>query len=66
MIPRLLAAPPPGWTVDTDVVVVGSGIAGLVAALRCRPHGRVLLVTGVWADLTVQMQVWVNGFTPAV
>ena len=26
----------------------------------------VLLVTGAWADLTVQMQVWVNGFTPAV
>ena len=26
----------------------------------------VLLVTGVWNDLTVGMQVWVNGFTPAV
>jgi hypothetical protein len=26
----------------------------------------VLLVTGVWNDLTVQLQVWVNGFTPAV
>ncbi|GLW65991.1 L-aspartate oxidase [Actinomadura rubrobrunea] len=50
MIPRLLAAPPPGWTVDTDVVVVGSGIAGLVAALRCRPHGRVLLVTKALLD----------------
>jgi cytochrome c-type biogenesis protein len=25
-----------------------------------------LLVTGVWNDLTVQMQIWVNGFSPAV
>ena len=26
----------------------------------------VLLVTGVWSDITVALQVWVNGFTPAV
>ena len=26
----------------------------------------VLLVTGVWGELTVQLQVWINGFTPAV
>ena len=26
----------------------------------------ILLVTGVWADLVVSMQVWVYGFTPAV
>lgn len=26
----------------------------------------VLLVTGVWNDMTIAMQVWVNGFTPAV
>ncbi|MDL4774028.1 L-aspartate oxidase [Spirillospora sp. NBC_01491] len=50
MIPRLLAAPAPGWTADTDIVVIGSGIAGLVAALRCRPHGRVLLVTKALLD----------------
>ncbi|RAY15345.1 L-aspartate oxidase [Actinomadura craniellae] len=47
---RRLAAPPPGWTVDTDVVVIGSGIAGLVTALGARAHGRVLLVTKALLD----------------
>ncbi|XRQ06521.1 L-aspartate oxidase [Actinomadura welshii] len=50
MIPSVLHAPAPGWTTRTDVVVIGSGIAGLVAALRCRPHGRVLLVTKALLD----------------
>ncbi len=50
MIPSVLRAPAPGWIADADVVVVGSGIAGLVAALRCRPHGRVLLVTKALLD----------------
>ncbi|SEG28283.1 L-aspartate oxidase [Thermomonospora echinospora] len=54
MIPRRLRAPAPGWTVDTDVVVVGSGIAGLVTALavagRRAGGGRVLLVTKALLD----------------
>ena len=47
MIPRRLRAPEPGWSVDTDVVVVGSGVAGLVAALAAAREGlgRVLMVT---------------------
>ena len=43
---RRLTAADPGWTVHADVIVVGSGIAGLTAALRARAIGRtVLLVT---------------------
>ncbi|MFC4591306.1 L-aspartate oxidase [Sphaerisporangium corydalis] len=47
-IPRRLTAPDPGWTVRADVVVVGSGIAGLTVALRyaeLAPGARVLVVT---------------------
>ncbi|MCD0452279.1 L-aspartate oxidase [Actinocorallia sp. API 0066] len=49
MIERLTAGAP-GWHVDTDVVVIGSGIAGLVAAIRAAAHGRVLLVTKALLD----------------
>ncbi|MEU3717896.1 L-aspartate oxidase [Streptomyces californicus] len=34
-----LTAPAPGWAIDADVVVVGSGVAGLTAALRCAAAG---------------------------
>ncbi|WP_328672952.1 L-aspartate oxidase [Streptomyces sp. NBC_00322] len=34
-----LNAPAPGWAIDADVVVVGSGVAGLTAALRCAAEG---------------------------
>ena len=41
-----LDAAPPGWTARADVVIVGSGVAGLTAALHARRTGRtVLLVT---------------------
>jgi L-aspartate oxidase len=45
-----LFAPEPGWTETADVVVVGSGVAGLTAALRATRAGSVLLVTKVLVD----------------
>ncbi|MGB8022360.1 MAG: L-aspartate oxidase [Candidatus Nanopelagicales bacterium] len=46
VIPTALAAPAPGWTLTADVVVIGSGVAGLSLALNIRRLGhRVLIVT---------------------
>ncbi|MFE7960715.1 L-aspartate oxidase [Streptomyces sp. NPDC057413] len=39
-----LHAPAPGWSIDADVVVVGSGVAGLTAALRCQAAGLTTVV----------------------
>nr|WP_146843459.1 L-aspartate oxidase [Cellulomonas composti] len=55
-----LAAPAPGWTVEADAVVVGSGIAGLTAALELRTRvPRVLLVTK--DRLASGSTVWAQG-----
>jgi L-aspartate oxidase len=41
-----LRAPQPGWTAKADVIVIGSGVAGLTTALQIRSHDlSVLLVT---------------------
>ena len=48
MIPSRLVSPAPGWQRDTDVVVVGSGVAGVTTVLAIRralPAARILLVT---------------------
>jgi len=48
-----------GWVKRHYVWMMRLGGAMLVAI-------GVLLVSGVWNDMTVQMQIWVNGFSPAV
>ncbi|MBV9023426.1 MAG: L-aspartate oxidase [Streptomycetaceae bacterium] len=46
-----LLAPAPGWAIEADVVVVGSGVAGLTAALRCAASGaKVTVVTKAKLD----------------
>jgi L-aspartate oxidase len=57
---RRLAGPGPGWTVSADVIVVGSGVAGLTAALELRERGRrVLLITK--SILASGSTVWAQG-----
>ncbi|HET6481368.1 MAG TPA: L-aspartate oxidase [Actinoplanes sp.] len=49
--PRRLAAADPGWSETTDVLVVGSGVAGLTSALHLREQGlHVTVVTKVNID----------------
>ncbi|MGP3987875.1 L-aspartate oxidase [Streptomyces sp. 3N207] len=55
-----LPAPPPGWNLDADVVVVGSGVAGLTVALRCAAGGaRTVVVTK--ARLNAGSTRWAQG-----
>ena len=63
-VPRRLAAPASTWEREVDVVVLGSGAAGLAAALAVRPVRRVLIVTKDALD--AGSTAWAQGGLAAV
>ncbi len=63
-LPTTLSAPDVSWTRDTDVVVLGSGAAGLAAALAARPVRDVLIVTKDTLD--AGSTAWAQGGLAAV
>lgn len=64
-VPRRLRSREPGWTTTADVIVVGSGVAGLTTALRLRRRvDRVLLVTKTVLD--EGSTAWAQGGIAAV
>lgn len=60
MLPQRLSADDPGWVISADVVVVGTGIAGLTTALQLR--GRVEKILVVTKDvLAAGSTQWAQG-----
>ncbi len=43
-IPRWLTSDSPGWQIKVDVIVIGSGVAGLSAAIHARRTGRSVVI----------------------
>jgi L-aspartate oxidase len=61
-VPQRLTAPDPGWTTRADVVVIGSGIAGLTAALRIHAADKSLKLLVVTKDvLNAGSTQWAQG-----
>ena len=54
-----LASPAPTWAREVDVVVVGSGVAGMMVALTAARVGRVLLLTK--SELDAGSTSWAQG-----
>jgi L-aspartate oxidase len=63
-LPRSLHAPEPTWEREVDVVVLGSGAAGLAAALAVRPVRSVVVVTK--DELNAGSTAWAQGGMAAV
>lgn len=63
-LPMMLTTPEVTWTRDVDVVVLGSGAAGLAAALAARPVRNVLLITK--DSLDAGSTAWAQGGLAAV
>lgn len=63
-LPMRLNAPAVSWSRDVDVVVLGSGAAGLAAALAARPVRKVLLITK--DSLDAGSTAWAQGGLAAV
>src|SRR4051812_19688038 len=60
-VPARLAAPAAGWTTYADVVVVGSGIAGLTAALQAREAGVGSVMVVTKDNLSAGSTQWAQG-----
>lgn len=63
-LPSVLACPRASWERHVDVVVLGSGAAGLAAALAARPGRSVLIVTK--GTLDAGSTAWAQGGLAAV
>ncbi|MBW1604263.1 L-aspartate oxidase [Streptomyces sp. JJ66] len=57
---QALTAPLPSWAIEADVVVVGTGVAGLTAALRCAAAGRTTVIV-TKTDLGEGSTRWAQG-----
>lgn len=63
-VPSRLFAPEPTWTKEADVVVVGSGVAGIMVALSAARQGSVILITK--SALDAGSTSWAQGGIAAV